>query len=153
MSLADDFKSDSHGCRFADVWRDQRIDFNTVCTFFEDCDVQRRMAESEMHHDRPALAGAVRALESVKDVRDFFEKHGRKDTGRFRQAVGVLVRIVMERHGWRTTGRKGSLGTPPRSVGTKPRLNGRNKGGLAVWFNRAERYELQHVAASSGHRR
>jgi hypothetical protein len=141
MSLADDFKNDPQGRRFADLWRDTRIDFRKVCEFFDDRDVQRRMIESEKHHDRPALAGAVRSFEAQPAVKALFENHGRKDTGRFRQGVGVLVRIVMDKHGWKTTGRKGSLGTPPKSTAGKRRLGGRNKGGLAVWFNRAERYE------------
>ena len=35
MSLTDDFKCDSQGQRFADVWKDNRLDFNTVCNFFD----------------------------------------------------------------------------------------------------------------------
>jgi hypothetical protein len=62
---------------------------------------------------------------------------------RFRQAVGVAVRILMESHGWRTTGRKGSLGVrasvPPRTARAGAY---HNTGGLALWFTRAERYEL-----------
>jgi hypothetical protein len=55
--------------------------------------------------------------------------------------VGVVVRIIMERRGWKTTGKKGSLGvravrdTPPSRPGTY-----HNTGGLAFWFLRAERY-------------
>jgi hypothetical protein len=52
------------------------------------------------------------------------------------------VRIVMENHGWRTTGRKGSLGVrasvPPRTTRAGAY---HNTGGLALWFTRAERYE------------
>jgi hypothetical protein len=65
------------------------------------------------------------------------DPHAVRNT-RFRQAVGVLVRIVMERRGWRKTGRKGSLGV------RRTNANGsaaHNTGGLAFWFLRAERYE------------
>ena len=58
---------------------------------------------------------------------------------RFRQAVGVLVRMIMESRGWKKTGRKGSLGTRAKGVPGKP---AHNTGGLAFWFVRAERYEL-----------
>ena len=141
MATAEDFNNDAQGKRFADIVRDPRIDFGEVCSFFDDRDRVRRMIESEEHHDRPALAGVIREFESRPDIRQFFEKYGREGTGRFRQAVGVIVRIVMERRGWRTTGRKGSVGTPATSAAGKRRLAGRNKGGLSIWFNRAERYE------------
>lgn len=141
MALADDFRADGHGRRFTDVWNDQRVNFGEVCEFFEDRDRQRRLVESEMHHDRPALAGAVRELEQLPTVAALFNQHGRATTHRFRQAVGVLVRIVMEQHAWHKTGRKGSLGTPPSPQAVKKRHASKNKGGLAMWFNRAERYE------------
>ena len=62
----------------------------------------------------------------------------------FRQAIGVLVRIIMERRGWRKTGKKGSLGV--RS-GTVPGTPNHNTGGLAFWFIRAERYEPEQGVA------
>jgi hypothetical protein len=53
------------------------------------------------------------------------------------------VRIIMEAKGWKTTGRKGSLGVrtsaTPRST-TAGAYH--NTGGLALWFTRGERYEL-----------
>jgi hypothetical protein len=55
-----------------------------------------------------------------------------------RQAVGVLVRMIMEARGWRKTGRKGSLGVRAPKDRTQPK---HNTGGLAFWFLRAERYE------------
>jgi hypothetical protein len=57
---------------------------------------------------------------------------------RFRQAIGVLVRMIMERRGWRKTGRKGSLGVRASAAAQAPAYN---SGGLAFWFCRAERYE------------
>jgi hypothetical protein len=50
-----------------------------------------------------------------------------------------LVRMIMERRGWRKAGRKGSLGV--RAAGAS-RTPAHNTGGLAFWFLRAERYEL-----------
>jgi hypothetical protein len=56
-----------------------------------------------------------------------------------RQAIGVLVRMIMERRGWKKSGRKGSLGV---RVTPTPGMSSHNSGGLALWFVRAERYEL-----------
>ena len=57
---------------------------------------------------------------------------------RLRQAIGVLVRLIMERRGWQKTGRKGSLGVHAAGADRTP---AHNSGGLAFWFVRAERYE------------
>jgi hypothetical protein len=143
MPLAQQFAQDRQGRRFADVMADERIDFDSILVFFENADRQRRMVESEEHHDRPALAGVVRELERRSDVHDFFLGNDGHTTTRFRQAVGVLVRIIMETKGWRTTGRKGSLGVR-RSVAPRTTIPGayHNGGGLALWFTRAERYQL-----------
>jgi hypothetical protein len=94
-----------------------------------------------MHHDRPALAGVVRELESLPTVDEFLASQHPQRSKRLRQAVGVLVRIVMERRGWRKTGKKGSLGV--RATLTSASAPGayHNTGGLAFWFLRAERYE------------
>jgi hypothetical protein len=50
----------------------------------------------------------------------------------------VLVRMIMERRGWRRTGRKGSVGVRSSQAAAAP---AHNTGGLAFWFIRAERYE------------
>jgi hypothetical protein len=143
MPLAQQFAEDNQGRRFPDVQADRRISFSSILTFFEDADRQRRLIESERDHDRPALAGVIRELEARPDVHLFFLDHDGHTTTRFRQAVGVIVRIVMESRGWRTTGRKGSLGVrvnvPPRTARAGAY---HNTGGLALWFTRAERYEL-----------
>lgn len=134
----DDFLDDTQGRTFADVVNDPEQPFDKVLEFFNDADRQRRMEESEVHHDRSPLAGVVRELESQADINQFLAgAHIRRNT-RFRQAIGVLVRILMERRGWKKTGRKGSLGV--RAVGAT-RAPAHNTGGLAFWFVRAERYE------------
>jgi hypothetical protein len=143
MTLAEQFVRDRQGRRYADLLNDPRIPFPAVLAFFDDPDRQRRMEESELHHDRPALAGVVRELEQRDDLTEFFGATAGHATTRFRQAVGVVVRIVMEGRGWRKTGRRGSLGVPAGPdpdvlmQGARP-----NAGGLSVWFTRAERYEL-----------
>jgi hypothetical protein len=143
MPLAEQFATDHQGRRFVDVLNDQRISFPAILAFFSDGDVQRRMVESEIHHDRPALAGVVRELEKRLDVHQFFLSNDAHTTTRFRQAVGVVVRIIMENHGWRTTGCKGSLGVRAKVAPRTTRAGAyHNTGGLSLWLTRAERYEL-----------
>jgi len=105
----DDFLHDRQGRTFVDVLNDLEQPFDAVFGFFDDEGRQRRMEESEIHHDRPALAGVVRELESQPAIDDFLSSKHPRRTKRLRQAVGVVVRMVMERLGWKKTGRKGSV--------------------------------------------
>ena len=134
----EDFLDDRQGKTFADVANDPKQPFDVVLEFFSEANRQLRMEDSELHHDRSPLAGVVRELESHPAIDGFLaDAHARWST-RLRQAIGVLVRIIMERRGWRKTGRKGSLGVRAAGVERSP---AHNKGGLAFWFIRAERYE------------
>jgi hypothetical protein len=134
----DDFLQDRQGKTFCDVVNDPEQPFDMVLEFFNDADRQRRMEESELHHDRSPLAGVVRELESQITLDRFLAGVHARRNARLRQAIGVLVRIIMERRGWRTTGRKGSLGVRATGAAHSP---AHNSGGLAFWFVRAERYE------------
>ncbi len=104
------FLKDRQGKKFADVVNDPQQPFEVVLKFFNDAERQRRMEESELHHDRSPLAGVVRELESQEAIDQFLSEVHAKRSMRLRQAIGVLVRIIMEKRGWRSTGRKGSLG-------------------------------------------
>src|SRR3954451_17916692 len=143
MPLAQQFAQDRQGRRFADVLSDTRISFPAILDFFNHPDRQRRLIESELHHDRPALAGVVRELEHRRDVDQFFRTNDEHVTTRFRQAVGVVVRIIMEAHGWKKRGREGSLGVRPKATaraiagGAYP-----NTGARGLWFSRADRCRL-----------
>ena len=138
----DDFVKDSQGRTFADVWDDSEQPFDELLELFSHEQWQRRMEESETHHDRPALAGVVRELESQPRIDAFLATAHPRRTKRFRQAVGVLVRMIMEQRGWKKTGRKGSLGVRAKTA-KRAEMPGayHNTGGLAYWFLRAERYE------------
>ena len=135
----EEFLDDRQGRTFADVVNDPDQSFDEVLAFFSDENRQRRMEESELHHERAPLAGVVRELESILAINQFFSEIHVQRTLRLRQAIGVLVRIIMQRRGWRKTGKKGSLGV--RAMASK-NLPACNSGGLAFWFIRAERYEL-----------
>lgn len=129
------FREDLQGRTFSDVMNDPEQPFDAVLEFFNDENRQRRMEESEIHHDRPPLAGIVRELESHPDIeRSLSETQKSK---RLRQAIGVLVRIIMQARGWQKMGRKGSLGVRAGKNQSEPN---HNTGGLAFWFIRAERY-------------
>jgi len=132
------FLEDSQGRRFADVVNDPEQSFDAILDFFNDDNRQRRMMESEIHHDRPPLSGVVREFESHPVINRSLADVQTHRSKRLRQAVGVMVRMIMQASGWHKTGRKGSLGVRA----TKNRSNSNhNTGGLAFWFIRGERYE------------
>ncbi len=137
-----DFLRDRQGRTFSDVVNDADLPFELVLDFFNEEARQRRMEESETHHDRPPLAGVVRELEAQSSIDAFLaSKHPRR-TKRLRQAIGVVVRMIMEGRGWRKTGKKGSLGVRAKVARPTSRAGAyHNTGGLAFWFLRAERYE------------
>ena len=137
-----EFREDRQGRTFADVLSDPEQPFDDVLAFFNDSGRQRRMEESEIHHDRPALSGVVRELEAQPAIDRFLAEEHPRRTKRLRQAVGVVVRIIMEQRGWKKTGKKGSLGVRANvAKGTKTPGAYHNTGGLAFWFQRAERYK------------
>ena len=132
------FLEDIQGRKFSDVINDPMQSFDAVLEFFNDDNRQRRMKEAEIHHDRPPLAGVVREFESHPAInRSLADIHTQRSM-RLRQAVGVLVRMIMLASGWQKTGRKGSLGV---RTGNKQSAPNHNTGGLAFWFIRAERYK------------
>jgi hypothetical protein len=113
--------------------------FEEVLEFFNNESKQRRMEESEIHHDRPPLAGVIRELELHPAINKTLAEIETQRSKRLRQAIGVVVRIIMEARGWQKTGRKGSLGVRAANDPSQP---SHNAGGLAFWFIRAERYVL-----------
>jgi hypothetical protein len=119
----DTFLEDNQGRRFSDVVNDPDQPFDAVLEFFNDTNRQRRMEESEIHHDRPPLSGVVRELESHPAIdRSLADTHTQRSK-RLRQAVGVVVRMIMQARGWRKTGRKGSLGVRTSKNGLAPNHN------------------------------
>lgn len=137
-----EFLGDRQGRTFSDVLDDPEQPLDDVLAFFDDAERQRRMEDAEIHHDRAALSGVVRELEAQPAVNRFLASEDPRRTKRLRQAVGVVVRMVMEQRGWKKTGKKGSLGVRANVArGTTTPGAYHNTGGLAFWFLRAERYE------------
>jgi hypothetical protein len=136
-----EFVKDRQGRTFSDVLDDPEQPFDDVLAFFDSAERQRRMEEAEIHHDRAALSGVVRELEAEPAIDRFFATMDPRRTKRLRQAIGVVVRMIMEQRGWKKTGRKGSLGVRAAvTKGTRTPGAYHNTGGLAFWFLRAERY-------------
>ncbi|MEX1232954.1 MAG: hypothetical protein WEB58_22085 [Planctomycetaceae bacterium] len=133
------FLEDRVGKAFPDVVNDDGQPFDEILVFFNDESRQQRMEDSELHHDRPPLAGVVRELEAQPAIDQFLgEVHSRRSM-RLRQAVGALVGMIMHQRGWKKTGRKGSLGVRGSKGDALSPYH--NSGGLAFWFLRAERYK------------
>ncbi|MDA1212763.1 MAG: hypothetical protein O2955_09600 [Planctomycetota bacterium] len=134
----DMFLEDRVGKAFSDVVNDDGQPFDEILAFFSDESRQQRMEDAELHHDRPPLAGVIRELEAQPAVDQFLgEVHSRRSM-RLRQAVGALVGMIMQKRGWNKTGRKGSLGVRGSKGDALSPYH--NRGGLAFWFLRAERY-------------
>lgn len=109
--ISDDFRADRQGRRYSDLSKNPAFDL--VLSFFDDPDRQRRMIESEQHHLRPPLAGVVRELEVDVVILLVYFGLSPKQAVRFRQAIGVVVRLVMHKHGWHSAGTRGSLAGLP----------------------------------------
>ena len=105
---ANEFFSHPQGRYFRDL--DSGL-VDEVLGFFNDSGRVRRMIESEVHHDRPALYGVIRELNKLPVIKgeslDDAPTHHRR---RIAQFVGVVVKVVMEQHGWVPTGHKAALG-------------------------------------------
>jgi hypothetical protein len=89
------FLEDNQGRTYLDVVNDPAQPFDTTLDFFNDENKQRRMEESEIHHDRPPLAGIVRELESIPILERALAEPLNKNSLRFRQSIGVLIRMIM----------------------------------------------------------
>lgn len=135
-----DFLSDSQGGKFRDVVEWDELEFSAFLDFFSDETRQIRMEDSERHHDRPALAGVIREFENSEPFREVFAEGEERYLRRLRQAIGVLVRLIMESRGWKKKGCKGSLGQS--KMKDIDHIDGRlhNTSGLSWWFKRVERY-------------
>ncbi|MCX6345075.1 MAG: hypothetical protein NT018_08370 [Armatimonadetes bacterium] len=139
-----DFLNDTQGAKFADVVKESRINFQSWLNFFNDPVRQQRMEDSETHHLRPALAGVIIELENDPAFKSFLANNDAHTTRRGRQAIGVIVRIIMERLGWTIRlHAKGSLGQRARTTpGTVAPGSYYNTSGLSKWFTKAQHYDL-----------
>ena len=143
MSLKAELLSDSQGKKFVGLFKDPRLDFDEILAFFEDEGRQRRLIDAAAA-GKTALEGVIAELEGLPAVDRFFRGNDVRETKRLRQAIGVIVRILMDRLGWERAGRKGYLGRRARVAAGISWAPGEpyNESGPSRWFNRAENYRL-----------
>lgn len=134
------FLTDAKGKEFARFADDPRFPLDEVLLFFSDPDRQRRMIESEIHHDRSPLAGVVRELEARAAFERCLANAQTAVAKRLRVAVRIAVRMVMNGHQWERSGRRSSMGVRSSSGAE---VTPHNTEGLAFWFLRAERYRCK----------
>ena len=138
---SEEFLADLTGSRYLDVAKSNPMEFNKTLAFFSNEDRQKRMIDSEIHHLRPALAGVICELENESWFNDFMRYKDGHVNYRLRQVVGVVTRMIMTAYGFKTTGKKGSLGQRVKvKSGEKAPGAYHNSSGLSLWFTRAEHY-------------
>ncbi len=123
----DDFFHDPHASRYRDVLSRHPRAFKILFAILNEPDNERRLIDAEMH-GLPALCGVVRFVESDPTIESILAEG--RPAHRFRQTVGVAVKLKMAKLGWRTTGRKGVV-----------------KG--AAHFTKAEHYEAKNPTGES----
>lgn len=104
----EDFNNDPQGNRCKDVMNCQDYDFPAMLGFMNDEARQQRMFVAQEHFDAPALGGIVKELEA-SPVFGYLHTADKHKTVRLRQAIGVAVKVLMQKMGWKKTGTKGSL--------------------------------------------
>lgn len=142
MVTVSDFKADSHASKYLSAFPPGLLEHILELVYEVDSHggfprVQR-MKDAELHFDLPAFAGLIKDLESDPLVSAFFAARTVKDSQHFRQAMGVLVKLIMENEGWATTGTKGHLGR--RTSSYKPGGPYNSSRSLSKFFTQSERY-------------
>jgi hypothetical protein len=134
---ASDFLEDKGGRLFAKVAADPDLDFTGLLGFLQDPARVQRMKDAELHHDRPALAGVVRELESPANFGGYVASLSPSARQRFNQCVGYIIKLIMLSQGWIPAGRKGALG---RRDTERPGAYVNTETSFSRYFIRAERY-------------
>ena len=102
----EDFGMDSHAAKYIGALEAKSEAFERLLLLLNDPSHEQRLIDAEAH-GLPALAGVVRFIES--DAVISRELTGKGGSLRFRQAVGVAVKLKMAKLGWRVTGSKGAV--------------------------------------------
>lgn len=121
-----DFVDDPHAAKYLGELERRGPAFEHLLLVLND-PATERLLEHESTQDHAALRAIVTIIDSHPELAAAV---GGQAGRRYRQAIGVAVRLKMERLGWTTSGRKGPVDSPN--------------------FTRAEKYV---PAASPGNRR
>lgn len=103
----DDFAADRHAARYRKEFELHSAAMQRLLQLLNAPDSERRLQDAELRHGLPALAGVVEDVERDAAIEAVLRSGS--DGYRFRQTVGVAVKLKMARLGWRTTGRKGTV--------------------------------------------
>lgn len=118
-----DFKRDSHAAKYV-VELDCRPEAaERLFWLLNEPANEQRLVDAEMN-GMPALAGIARFLENDPVIGEVLDTD--PVSLRFRQAVGVAIKLKMAKLGWKTTGTKGAV------RGSRH-------------FTKAERYAREHL--------
>lgn len=98
----DDFAADPHAARYRGVLRAHPDATRRLLELLNDPANEQRLVDAESH-GFPARTGIVRSIEGDPAIAPALA------VDRFRQAVGVAVKLKMAHLGWRITGRKGAV--------------------------------------------
>ena len=102
----DDFKRDSHAAKYV-IELDCRSEVaDRLFGLLNEPANEQRLVDAEML-GMPALAGVVRFLEGDPAIGEVLDTD--PASLRFRQAIGVAIKLKMAKLGWRTTGTKGAV--------------------------------------------
>lgn len=104
------FERDAHAARYLAALEADSDSFHALLDLLND-PVSVHLMEHESESGNAALRGVVRAMAADAEI---WRAVSDPSAGpRFRQAVGVAIRLKMELQGWITSGRKGPVRTEP----------------------------------------
>jgi hypothetical protein len=102
----DDFLCDAHAARYQGEFDTHPTATRHLLAVLNDPASADALEQAE-RHGRPALSGIVAQLEGDPAILDVLASGAAGH--RFRQTVGVAVKLKMRTLGWATTGRKGTV--------------------------------------------
>ncbi|HYI61585.1 MAG TPA: hypothetical protein VEW93_07245 [Acidimicrobiales bacterium] len=109
LLLPEAFSGDRHASRYRSVLNSHPDAFSALLNVLNDPANEQRLQDAS-DRDEAALRGIERQLTENSAVLAAIVDD--RDGPRFRQAVGVAVRLKMQRLGWSTSGRRGPARGP-----------------------------------------
>lgn len=101
-----DFLRDNQGRSLSDFLDDPDLPFDTLLDFFNCRNHQQQMENSETIDNKSPAAGVVRELESIPAVQAYLSASDPQRKKRFERSITILVRMIMERLGWKIAPQK-----------------------------------------------
>jgi hypothetical protein len=101
------FCNDVQGRTYTDVINDSRFDFEEILHFFNSQERIDRILVAQEHFKLPPLGGVAVEIEQHSAFKVLQESP--RTCHRLKQAIGVIVRIIMEQNGWEKTAEDGSM--------------------------------------------